>query len=166
MDQTTISKHFVAIDGLQASRDRSLNLVRHLRKTQSKALDQHTNKLLDNLIGSLTLLFVCSSGLGECLCAEAERGRASICVILGLNECADLCGENHRLLTTLEEIENAESNSTEHLSALNPLAADQGHLRDLTNSVYHIASRIDVLNQLFTLARKVQTYRYDYHMVS
>jgi hypothetical protein len=159
MDPTIVSKHLVAIDGLHTICNRTLELMQTLRNTQSGASDQENSTLFAPLIKSLSLLSRRSSELYERLRHEVSRGEASVCVIDGLNKSADLCGETHRLLSILEDIKDDQPDCEGCLSSLKALAADEGHLNDLTNDVHHVADRTNVFTQIFTVARKVQAYR-------
>jgi len=155
MDQTRASKHAVAIDGLQITCNRTQNIVPTLRRIQGKAFDQRISRLCDYLTSSLGLLLRRTSELEACLLNEVARGDGSICAIDGLNECADLCGESHRLLSILEELRDDESTYAGHLMSPKALRADEGSLEDLMNSMRHIAGRMDVLNRVFAFARKL-----------
>jgi hypothetical protein len=155
MDQTRASKHAVAIDGLQITCNRTQVLVPTLQRTQSKAVDERINRPCDYLASSLSLLLRRTSDLEACLLNEVTRGDGSICTIDGLNECIDLCGESHRLLSILEELRDVESTYAGHLISPKPLRADEGPVEDLMNSMRHIAARMDVLNRVFAFARKL-----------
>lgn len=155
MDHTRASKHAVAIDGLQITYNRTQDIVPTLRRIQSRGFDQRISKLCDHLTSSLSLLLRRTSELEARLLNEVARGDQSICAIDGLNECADLCGESHRLLSILEELRDSESTYAGRLMSPNVLTPDEGPLEDLMNSMTHAAGRMDVLNRVFALARKL-----------